>query len=58
MVDEYNVYLQLAFQVMEEMKLILGKSEKEFDKLKRDAKKVFLALEKMAPKNYLTSKVR
>ena len=43
---------------MEEMKLLLGKTDKEFDRIKCDAKKVFEALEKVIPKNFLKKKVR
>ena len=42
---------------MEEMKLIIGKTDKEFDRLKCEGKKVFEALEKVCPRNLLKTKV-
>ena len=45
-------------QVMEEMKLILGKKDKDFDMLKARTKKVLAALESIIPKKCVTKKVR
>ena len=42
---------------MEEMKLILGKSEKDFDRLKARTKKVLQAMESIIPKKEITKKV-
>lgn len=42
---------------MEEMKLILGKSEGEFNKMKARVKKVFCAIESLMPADKKVKKV-